>query len=281
MRKDKPAGAIIHADKSAYRHRLMLGIPTTGVVRFEWVMARYNQTIPCNWSQVDMPFFYASWSPIGYQVADARNVVATQAIKDNFEWLLFIDHDTMPPPNTLIALNNYMIKRDIPVVCGLYFTKSVPADPLIYRGLGNGSFRDWKWGDKVWVDGIPMGCTLIHVEILKSMINDCEKYKVRDLNGNEINLIRFFITPAESKFNEETGAWENTTGTEDLNWCHRVIKGGYLKKAGWPKIGAKKYPFLIDTNLFCKHIDLDGVQYPSRGEEGEFARKAKKIIKEK
>jgi hypothetical protein len=40
------------------------------------------------------------------------------------------------------------------------------------------------------------------------------------------------------------------------------MEGGYFKKAGWHDFEGKKYPFLIDTNIFCKHIDPDGTQYP-------------------
>jgi hypothetical protein len=127
-------------------------------------------------------------------------------------------------------------------------------------------------GEKVWVDGIPMGCTAIHVSILKEMVKDCEQYQL----GDGRMVWRIFNTPAQSYWDPEKMSWFNNTGTEDLDWCSRVIAGDYLKKAGWSKIAKKKYPFLIDTNLFCRHIDNDGVQYPSRGEEQQFVRKDKK-----
>jgi len=39
---------------------------------------------------------------------------------------------------------------------------------------------------------------------------------------------------------------------------------------------------MIDTGLFCRHIDFSGVQFPSRGEELEYVRKEDfKIVKEK
>ena len=31
-------------------------------------------------------------------------------------------------------MNEYMLKNDTPVVFGLYFTKSDPSEPLVYRG---------------------------------------------------------------------------------------------------------------------------------------------------
>jgi len=44
----------------------------------------------------------------------------------------------------------------------------------LYRGRGNGSFRDFKVGDKVWCDGVPFGCTLIHGSIIKALWNESE-----------------------------------------------------------------------------------------------------------
>ncbi|MFH2074166.1 MAG: hypothetical protein ABIJ57_02290 [Pseudomonadota bacterium] len=262
---DSYTGEVIKANRS-YSHRIMVGIPTTGLVRYEWVLARYGQVIPCNWSQVECVHFFQSWSPIGYQVADARNIIANAAINEGFEWLFFIDHDTIIPPITVLRWNEYMLKKEWPVFCGLYFTKSVPSEPLIYRGRGNSHFTNWKIGDKVWVDGIPMGCTVIHVSILKAMAEDSEVYDL----GNGQKVRRIFRTPAQCFWDPEKTSWFTNTGTEDLDWCSRVIDGGYLKKAGWPKIQAKKYPFLMDTGLFCRHIDNSGIQFPSRGEEKQF-----------
>jgi hypothetical protein len=63
-------------------------------------------------------------------------------------------------------------------------------------------------------------------------------------------------------FDPETGNYNSLSGTTDLEWCTRVIEGGYLAKAGWKAIAKKKYPFLVDTTLFCKHINPDGEQFP-------------------
>ena len=36
----------------------------------------------------------------------------------------------------------------------------------------------------------------------------------------------------------------------------------YLRKAGWADFADRQYPFLIDTDLFCWHINPDGTKYP-------------------
>lgn len=254
--------------KEEPRKRIMVGIPMTGTLRAEWVLARYGQVVPCNWSQVDYIQWIDQYSPLRFSVADARNLIATRAVEDNFEWLFFIDHDVVLPPVTLLRINEIMLKKETPIFGGLYFTRSVPSEPLIYRGLGNSYFADWKLGDKVWVDGLGMGCTLIHVSILRAMYEESETYNV-----GPISVRRIFETPAKSMFDPETGGWESHVGTEDLHFLNRVIKNSILKKAGWSEVAKKKYPFLIDTSLFCRHIDMSGVQYPARGEEAQFMNK--------
>jgi hypothetical protein len=239
----------------------------TGLVRSEWAVARYGQVIPCNWSQTDSLMWLEQFSPLGFLVADARNMAVKQCLDYKFDWLFFIDHDVVLPPHTIVTWNERMLDGKIPMWAGLYFTKSVPSEPLVYRGRGTGYYIKWKLGDKVWVDGIPMGCTMIHSSILRVVWDDSEEYE-----AGGFRLRRAFETPAKVFTDPETQSWFTVSGTEDLNFCNKLIEKDYLAKAGWPEYQKKKYPFLIDTSVFCKHIDFDGIQYPSRGEEAYFKR---------
>lgn len=260
-------------DKDIYAcKRVMVGIPMTGTLRAEWVIARYGQVIPCNWSQTDCLQWLDQFSPLGFMVADARNFIATVCVEQGFEWLMQIDHDTILPPGTLLRFNDYMLKGEVPILSGLYFTRSVPSEPLVYRGRGNSYYTGWEFGDKIWVDGLPMGCTLIHGSILKVLYDESESYEI---NGKQIK--RIFETPVRTWYDPETNSWFNAQGTEDIAFCSRIIKDGILKKAGWASLQKKKYPFLIDSSIYCQHIDFSGVKYPSRGEELEFLPKEYKI----
>lgn len=252
--------------------RVMVGIPTTGNVRMEWVIARYGQVIPCNWSQTDAIQWLDQYSPIDFLVADARNICVYHCLQQGFDWLFFIDHDTIIPPYTILTMNDRMMEGKVPVWSGLYFTKTKPAEPLIYRGRGNGYFKDWEFGQEVWVDGIPMGCTMIHSSILKAMSDVCDPYEVRP--GMVVKEV--FKTPAKVWFDPEERNWYTASGTEDLHWCHKIMENDIFTKAGWPEYADKEFPFLIDTNLFCKHIDMSGIQYPNNGEEYEFMPKENK-----
>lgn len=240
-----------------YVNRLLLATPSVGTVRIEWVQARYGQIIPTNWSMVQLLQFMDSYIPLRYQVADAQNLIVKQAVELDFEWLLLWEHDVIPPPDTLLRFNQYIREEKVPVVSGLYYTRSRPSEPLLYRGRGNSFYTDWKQGDKVWVDGVPTGLLLIHCGILRAMWEESEPYQL-----GPIQTRRVFETPNRVWFDPETGFFNTVSGTSDIDWCHKVIEGNYLEKAGWTEYANKEFPFLVDTNLRSAHINPNGEQFP-------------------
>lgn len=245
-----------------YTNRILVGTATTGVVRMEWVSGRYGQIIPCNWSYVQTNQWIGGYIPLGYQVAEAQNLIVREAIRRDMEWLLLLEHDTIPPADAFLRLNRYMIEKQVPVVSGLYYTRSRPSEPILYRGRGTGYYADWNFGDLVWVDGVPTGCLLIHGAILREMWEDAEEYEIKHASGMIDVTRRVFQTARKGWFDPETGEFNTKGGTSDLDWCTRVMEGGYFKKAGWDEYQDLEYPFLVDTNIFCKHIDIDGTIYP-------------------
>jgi len=244
-------------NSGTWKQNVIVGTPVTGLVRIEWVLARYGQLIPTNWSMADVMQWIPTIAPLRYIVSDAQNMIVRSAIEKECEWLFLIEHDNVLAPNTFWRLNEYMRKKTIPVVSGLYFTKSNPPEPLLYRGIGNSYFDKWKMGDKVWVDGVPTGCLLVHMSIIRAMWNDAPEYRV----GDQVTR-RVFSEPSKVYYDPMKGTMITSTGTSDLHWCETVIKEKYLEKAGWGNYQKKRYPFLVDTNMFTKHIDQNGTQYP-------------------
>ncbi len=240
-----------------YVNRLLVGTASTGLVRMEWVQGRYGQIIPMNWSMVQMIQFMNSFVPLRYQVDDAQNIIVKAAIDGDFEWLLLVEHDTILPPDAFVRFNQYMREETTPVVSGLYYSRSRPSEPLVFRGRGTSVYTDWEMDDLVWCDGVPTGCLLIHCGILREMWADSEEYKIGDTTTR-----RVFDTPRHLFFDPESNLYNVTTGTSDLGWCTRVMEGGYFEKAGWAEYQDKEWPFLVDTNIFCRHIDIDGTQFP-------------------
>ena len=249
----------LDSGEPGFINRLLMATPTKGVVRIEWHAGVRGMMVPPNWSMVSMSQFVSEMFPIRFTVADAQNLIVKEAIARDFEWVLLLEDDVIPPADLLVKLSEYMIEGP-PIVSGLYYTKGAPSEPLIYRGRGTGSYSDWKPGQKVWADGVPTGCLLIHCSILREMWKDSKPYQV--LGGNETREV--FVTPMRAWISPR-GDVNTATGTSDLEWCTRVIEGGYLKKAGWSGFARRKYPFLVDTALRCTHIALDGTKYPPAG----------------
>lgn len=240
--------------------KLLVGTPTLGNIRMEWAVARYGQVIPSNYSKVDMIQYLNSFIPMRYSIADAQNLIVQEALSKGYEWVLFLEDDTIPPPDALLRFGEYIREGKYPVVSGLYFTRSDPAEPMVYRGRGNSYFTDWKLGDKIMVDGVPTGMLLVDMRLMKIVWDNSPEYI-----SNGIKTRRVFETPGKTWFNEETGSQEMLVGTSDLDWCKKVIVNGYLEEH-WPKLAKEKYPFVIDTNINCMHIDRnDGQQFPIGG----------------
>lgn len=269
MRKEKviPRNNNIYLSDSPISRRVMLAVPMTGLVRAEWMLARYGQHIPCNWSHGEYIQWMDTTVPMGFAVAEARNMCAKTFMQNNWEWLFFIDHDVILPMDTFSRWNQRMHKKDVPIFGGLYFTKGQPSEPLMYREWGESYFTDWKLGDEVWVRGMGLGCNVIHRSILELLWKDSEEY---EWGGHKMRKV--WQTPQTAGLDPVTGHWTQSGGTEDIYFYDRIIKGNYLAKAGWKKIARKTYPYLVDTNVFCKHIDVNGKQYPANGEERQYAR---------
>lgn len=247
-----------------WKKRLLISTPTLGLIRFEWAHARYSQIIPVNWESTGFDVWYSkqnylSCNPIGFSIEDAYNLITKRAIDLNVEWLIIVEDDVIIPADCFARFTKYMEEGKVPVVSGLYYLKSNPTIPLVFRGRGTGAFTDFKPGDKVWCDGVPMGCLLVNMSILKRMWETSEQYTLS--NGEKAR--RVFETPRKQFLDPETGGIHTMMGTQDLYWCDRIIDEGVLKSSGWGKIGRRKYPFLVDTSIFCKHIDLNtGIAYP-------------------
>jgi len=249
--------SIIKFNKIKWRKRLLVSVATEGWVRIEWANARYGQIIPVNW---EAQGFDIQYTALGYSIDDAYNLIVQRVIDLDIEWLIIIEDDVIVPNDLFLKFSRYMNKGEYPVVSGLYYIKGQPSDPLVFRGRGTGAYTKWKVGDKVWCDGLPMGCLLIHASILRWFYeNAAESYNV--VTGEVVR--RVFETPKKMLYDPERGGYERQDGTQDLFFFDKVIEHDVLKKTGWSKVARKKYPLLCDTSIFCKHVDRNtGRMYP-------------------
>lgn len=228
-----------------YTHRIMFGIPTLGQIRIEWANAFNGVVIPTNFSN-------STHTPTGFRTADAQNLIAQHAIDTGFQWVLYIEDDVIVPPDLLLRLRPYCQHARYPMVSGLYFVKGNRREPMIYRGRGSGPYLHWKPGDRVWCDGVPTGCLLVHTRLLAEVGKVSESYEVRA--GSKMMVRRIFEAPRMA-WQEENGGYRKLIGTSDLYLCDRIRKERLLAKAGWKALQKQRHPFLVDTGIACGHID--------------------------
>lgn len=102
---------------------------------------------------------------------DAQTRMAEQALEMDSKYILFIEDDTAPPPDTIMELGRVLDASDDSVMAcgGIYTTRSKPPEPLVYVRPGEGCFWDWKIGDVFECKYIACGCLMIKTEIFKLM----------------------------------------------------------------------------------------------------------------
>lgn len=211
--------------------------------------------IPHNFSSVSMNNIVSDVLPVRLTAPQAQNLIVHEAVRHDFEWVVLLEENVIPPPDLPVKFAGYM-REGLPVVSGLYCLKGIPSDPVMYRGRGTGLYLDWKPGDKVWVDGVPTGCLLIHGSILRAMWEDSPEYEINGETTREA-----FVSPIEAVIQPD-GNVNSYTGTSDLEWCSRITEDDYMRTSGWTKYARQKYPFMVDTSSFCGHITQAGAIYP-------------------
>lgn len=143
----------------------------------------------------------------GLPVEQARCVLAEKALEIGAKYLWFVDDDTIPPPNTLQRLIYVLDNHpDIKAVGGVYVTKAPVPQPVVFRGMGLGSYWHWKAGDVFEVTGIGAGCLLIRTDIF-----------------NEIPKPWF----EWENFLSYDSAVPSSLISEDISFCNKVRKAGY------------------------------------------------------
>lgn len=189
----------------------VVGIPTFGMWDSDFAMNVMMTSYPINFSPSYMVIR-------DKQVAVARNLIVENALAMNAKYVLFRDDDVLLPPNSVDRLVNL----DVDISGGIYFSKSKPPFPLIFRGKGNGSYIDWygKIGIPLEATGIGMGATLIKTKVFHEMDKP------------------WFRTVSKL---EEHDDGRVSAMTEDIFFCDRAIKAGFQIWA--------------DTGVLCAHKD--------------------------
>ncbi len=137
---------------------IALAIPTWGKVSISWASAMRHLGGPLGANTVEL-------SPVvGKPIAEARNELMEAAIQNNCDYILFVGDDVLLPPGAL----NELLQRtwdnaDVHLVTGMYWTKTWPTQPYIWRGIQRGPYLDWKHGEFFELDYAGCDCLLIRL----------------------------------------------------------------------------------------------------------------------
>lgn len=141
-----------------YGMNVVVGIPSFGMVSTYFMQARNSQQFPLVSSSIDHVV-------LNKPIAEARNEIVEFALSQNANYIYWLDDDVIAPPDSFLKMVNH--QKDI--VNGVYWSKSNPPMPLLFRNHLEGPYYDWHIGDLIEIDAAGMGLTLVKTDVYRKM----------------------------------------------------------------------------------------------------------------
>ena len=178
----------------ARQEKILVCMPNMGTIKNKTVasMIAMDKTENTKWCMIGGSLIY-----------DARDICVDTAIKEDFDYLMFIDSDIEFEPDAMLKL----LDRNKDIVTGIYYKRGGDHSPVVYRHIAPLEVGTRKVTcvtetdvDRPFfkVEGCGMGFCLIKVEVFKKLL---EKYPT-------------CFTPIDGL-------------GEDLSFCYRAIQEGY------------------------------------------------------
>ena len=140
--------------------------PTRGNISATVISSWMSLIKPMNQKVVGPLFFQGK--EVGEAYENAISMILSNGELSKWKYLLTIEEDNAPPPDALIRLYENMDKFD--VIGGLYWTKGVEGQPMIYGDVKEPTnFRPQVPLSETVQQcyGLGMGCTLFKIDIFK------------------------------------------------------------------------------------------------------------------
>jgi len=194
------------------QQQVLVVILTREIVTTAWAGGFRNLIIPGSYT-------FLSGAP--YDMA--RNTGCQKLLEIGWSHLMFIDDDTILPPDGVLRLLNHKL----PIVSGLYYRRNLPLFPVMLRENEQG--RNWitEYTDNslMEVDYVGSGCMMIHRDVLTTVPQPWFEWKVD----------RMDLAPDQRM-------------SEDFSFCQKARQHGYK--------------IIVDTSIKCKHLGLCQVEAP-------------------
>lgn len=145
---------------SVHGATVVVGIPSFGTVSTYFAQSIASMQYPLVSSKVDK---YVLNKPI----ADARNEIVDFAIEQNAKYIFWLDDDVVAPGDAFLKL--YRHQKDI--INGVYWSKSNPPMPLLFRNHLEGPYWDWHVGDLIEIDAAGNGLTLVKTDVYRTILD--------------------------------------------------------------------------------------------------------------
>lgn len=197
--------------------KILIAIPCMDIctTRFAGALATMNKPEECTLNM-----------QIGSLVYESRNKLVKYALSIKADYIFWLDSDVIPPKDVIDRMLVHM-ENGHEIVSGLYFRRSFPYTPVIYKSYKDGperieweeySHEDFPKEPLFKIAGCGFGCVMMKTEILF------------DLALN----YRDFFTPIKAS-------------GEDISFCYRANELGH--------------EIYCDQTIECKHVgyaEIDG-----------------------
>lgn len=137
---------------------VVIGIPSFGMVSTWFMTSLRGQQFPLVSSAIDKIV-------LNKPIAEARNEIVQFALDQGANYIYWLDDDVIAPPNAF--LNLYRHHKDI--INGVYWSKSNPPMPLLFRGHLDGPYWDWHVGDLIEIDAAGSGLTVVKTDVYRNI----------------------------------------------------------------------------------------------------------------
>lgn len=200
-------------EKKVFGVNVVIGIPTFGMVSTMFMQSRLGQQFPLVSSAIDK-FVYNK------PIAEARNEIVEFALAQNAQYIFWLDDDVIAPGDAFLKLYNH--QKDI--INGVYWSKSNPPMPLMFRNHLEGPYWNWHIGDLLEIDAAGNGLTLVKTDVYR---------KISEVVGGPWYSTEYSSFPGVNS--------SPSNNTEDLYFYWKARQAGYK--------------IWVDTSVQALHYD--------------------------